>query len=541
MAEMLSPGVFITEIDASVIVPTVSNSVAVFAGKFKQGPVNKFQIITTVDDLITYYGKPTNENYNDFYQCYNFLQYSNKLLISRAANIDGTYTKVDGALVVADVIADDIDVIEVNSVAQFSVGDLIALGTEKEFYSIVAKGTNTLDLDRKIEKDIAAGSEIYKYVADLNGVFECTSSGTIADKSVYYSTYMNINNFEDFEMKEQSIAMSTVNSKLKVIAKNPGTWCEDLEIAIALPADFKANNMSNSAFVAKNAFNGISLDSLFEYAPTGTEVGIIVSYDNEIKEIFTVDFNESAKDINNKTTYIETVINSQSSYIFVKENKSNPNSIQSYTYSTNGVIKLVNSMDSDIQANDLISAYEVWENKEEIDIDIIIGNELDEGASAIAIAEKRADCLAFVGASYGTVVGKKNSDAVSNLINWRSVAGEGLNNANSMFTVACANYKYQYDRYNDKNRWINIAGDVAGLRSAVNSSRASWWASAGLERGQIKNAIKLAFNPKQAERDYLYKNSLNPIVSFTGQGIVVWGQKTLTSKPSSSKYEGLVA
>jgi hypothetical protein len=344
---------------------------------------------------------------------------------------------------------------------------------------------------------------------------------------------MNINNFEDFEMKEQSIAMSTVNSKLKVIAKNPGTWCEDLEIAIALPADFKANNMSNSAFVAKNVFNGISLDSLFEYAPTGTEVGIVVSYANEIKEIFTVDFNESAKDINNKTTYIETVINSQSSYIFVKENKSNPNSIQSYTYSTNGVIKLVNSMDSDIQANDLISAYEVWENKEEIDIDIIIGNELDEGASAIAIAEKRADCLAFVGASYGTVVGKKNSDAVSNLINWRSVAGEGLNNANSMFTVACANYKYQYDRYNDKNRWINIAGDVAGLRSAVNSSRASWWASAGLERGQIKNAIKLAFNPKQAERDYLYKNSLNPIVSFTGQGIVVWGQKTLTSKPSS--------
>jgi hypothetical protein len=141
------------------------------------------------------------------------------LLISRAANIDGTYTKIDGALVVADVIADDIDVIEVNSVAQFSVGDLIALGTEKEFYSIVAKGTNTLDLDRKIEKDIAAGSEIYKYVADLNGVFECTSSGTIADKSVYYSTYMNINNFEDFEMKEQSIAMSTVNSKLSYCKK----------------------------------------------------------------------------------------------------------------------------------------------------------------------------------------------------------------------------------------------------------------------------------------------------------------------------------
>ena len=104
-----------------------------------------------------------------------------------------------------------------------------------------------------------------------------------------------------------------------------------------------------------------------------------------------------------------------------------------------------------------------------------------------------------------------------------------------MFTVACANYKYMYDRYNDKNRWVNIAGDVAGLRSAVNTSRASWWASAGLERGQVKNVIKLAFNPKQAERDYLYKNGLNPIVSFPGQGVVVWGQKTLLDKASSSK------
>ena len=72
MAEMLSPGVYITEIDASQIAPTVSNSVAVFSGNFHSGPVNKYQIITSVDELITYYGKPSNINYNDFYQAYNF-------------------------------------------------------------------------------------------------------------------------------------------------------------------------------------------------------------------------------------------------------------------------------------------------------------------------------------------------------------------------------------------------------------------------------------------------------------------------------------
>lgn len=528
MAEMLSPGVFITEIDASAIVPTVSNSIAVFAGRFSQGPVNKFQIITNTDDLITYYGKPNNENYNDWYQCYNFLQYSNKLLICRAANVRGTYTDIDTAVIENDIVVETnkTKIIEVTNTSSFKVGDVIGLttidGSQQNFYLITSIDNGvSITVDRFIEDSVDAGQYIQAFKGDLNGVFEATTSGTV-NAADYYSTYIGLNNYEDFEMKETSIAFSGLNSKLKVIAKNPGTWSKQLDIAIALPTDFKNN---------KYVLSGISLDDLFEYAPIGSQVGIVISYNDEIKEVFTVDFNENAKDINGKSTYIETVINAQSSYIFVKENKAVTGDIQSYIYSsTAGVIKLVNSMDSDIQADDLLDAYEVWENKEEIDIDIVIGNELDSGTSAKELAEKRADCLTFIGSNYSDVVGKKNSDAVLNLINWRT---KGTLNFNSMFTVACANYKYMYDRYNDKNRWVNIAGDVAGLRSAVNTSRASWWASAGLERGQVKNVIKLAFNPKQAERDYLYKNGLNPIVSFPGQGVVVWGQKTLLDKASS--------
>ena len=96
------------------------------------------------------------------------------------------------------------------------------------------------------------------------------------------------------------------------------------------------------------------------------------------------------------------------------------------------------------------------------------------------------------------------------------------------------NYKYQYDKYNDKFRWINVAGDVAGLRAETNANNAAWYASAGLERGQIKNAIKIAFNPTQGMRDLLYKNKVNPIVSFPGQGnAIIWGQKTLQSMSSA--------
>ena len=104
-------------------------------------------------------------------------------------------------------------------------------------------------------------------------------------------------------------------------------------------------------------------------------------------------------------------------------------------------------------------------------IDIIIANELDFGISAKALAETRKDCIAFVGANYSDVVGKKSSDAVTNLVNWRKT---GELNWNSMFAVACANYVYIYDRFNDKNRWVNIAGHIAGLRSATSTERASW-------------------------------------------------------------------
>ena len=97
MAEMLSPGVFITEVDASTIAPTVSNSIAVFAGNFHKGPVGEYTLVTSVDDLISTYGLPSDENYNDWYQVWNFLQYGNKIYVSRAANVGGTSTLISGA------------------------------------------------------------------------------------------------------------------------------------------------------------------------------------------------------------------------------------------------------------------------------------------------------------------------------------------------------------------------------------------------------------------------------------------------------------
>lgn len=535
MAEMLSPGVFVTEIDASTIVPTVSNSIGVFSGNFVKGPVGTYTLITSVADLITFYGYPTNSNYNDWYQCYNFLQYGNKLLISRAANIGGTATQISG--VTFSGFGTTNNIVEVNAVTDLSVGMAIKFTETGNMYEIVSINSTDkeLTLDRDVSETVSpvSGDPLFEAIYTSNGVFEAVDAEAV-DEAVeynfqYFENLQIIQNASDFETQETSIAFTNPDSsKLKIIARNPGAWAADIEIAIATPSAFGATNPSY-------AFEGIGLDELFEYAPTGTQVGVIVRYKDSIVETWTVDFDETAKDFNNKSTYIETVINNGSSYIFVKDNTANTSTISNYCNEVNGgdgggTIKLVYCVDSPIQADDIANGYDVFANKEELDIDIVIANELDSGASAKNLCDTRKDCIGFIGANYSDTVGKKSADAVSALIAWRQT---GTINYNNMFVVACGNYKYQYDRYNDKYRWINIAGDIAGLRAETSMNRASWWASAGLERGQIKNVTKLAFNPTQGQRDMLYKNGINPIVSFPGQGTVMWGQKTLLDKPSS--------
>ena len=357
---------YVTEIDSSQIVPTVSNSVAVFSGNFHQGPVNKYQIITSVDELITFYGKPSNFNFNDWYQAYTFLQYSNKLLISRAANTAGTHTAISGVVTLEDIIENTEDNFKVLETTAIKVNDLISLGTDTlNFYLVksvvTVAGETTITLDRTIESDFDAGAIVNSFKAHMNGLFEClkaSSTATITE-DMYYGKYMVIENSDEYEQKEMSIPFTHADSKIKIIAKNPGAWSDKLEIAIANPSDFGA---------AKKAFDGISLDDLFEYRPTGTQVGIIIKYEDEIKEIFTVDFNSTAKDINGKSTYIETVINNQSSYIYIKDNVDITEALKSYIFSsTAGTIELVLGRDSDIQADDLLNALDVFANKEEID------------------------------------------------------------------------------------------------------------------------------------------------------------------------------
>ena len=141
------------------------------------------------------------------------------------------------------------------------------------------------------------------------------------------------------------------------------------------------------------------------------------------------------------------------------------------------------------------------------------------------IAEDRKDCIAFVSPNSADVVNKSGSE-VSNLILTRNEF------PSSSYAVMDGNYKYMLDRFNGVFRYVPLNGDIAGLCAASDSIN-PYISPAGFNRGQIKNVTKLAFDPTPSERDDMYVNGINPIVSFPGQGTVLFGDKTLLAKPSA--------
>ena len=450
------------------------------------------------------------------------------------------------------------------------IGTILRFEHDGDLYKIVsldnASFEVTLDRPLPTDPDYQPALDTYPLSVEivLNGSAEAVSSEYVQD-----TTYLDENEVQNsfkvpnvvsaedlfantqreiitndtvFDDIYDSISFTSPKSKVKFISRNPGAWSKNIKICIARPESFELNDTSEN-HIPRYAFPGILVDDFFEYAPKDDQIGVLI-YDedtDQVVETYTASFDKDAKDSNNKSMFIETLINKNSDYVFCKVNEANNSEIADYTlrYSVNAfgeaeyvgtTLALKNGSDSSIQKDDLIDAYALFENKEEIEVDNIIGNELDGGKTAINLVTTRKDCIAFIGAYYDDVVNKKSQKCVENLVKWRKT---GDLNVNSMFSVAIGNYAQIYNKYTDRNIWVNMAGMCAGLRSQTSKNYDSWWASAGLERGQLQNIIKLAFNPTQAQRDTMYKNSINPVATFPSLGTVLWGQKTLLGTESA--------
>jgi hypothetical protein len=191
--------------------------------------------------------------------------------------------------------------------------------------------------------------------------------------------------------------------------------------------------------------------------------------------------------------------------------------------------------EADIPISPLAFAWDKFKSAEEVDVSLLIGGKgrggsADEQSSAYIInniAESRKDCVAFVSPGKSLVVNNTDKTEEIDVGNWRNEL------PSTSYAVADTGYKYQYDKYNDVYRYVPLNGDIAGLCAYTDTVKDAWWSPAGYNRGQIKNVVKLAFNPDKAKRDILYKAGVNPIISTSGQGTILFGDKTLLNRPSA--------
>ena len=182
-----------------------------------------------------------------------------------------------------------------------------------------------------------------------------------------------------------------------------------------------------------------------------------------------------------------------------------------------------------ITNTDLATAYELVEDPESQTVDFILtGPSGADDAAAIAkvttlvnIVEERRDCMVFVSPRRANVIGVSNAtSATNNIVSFF----EQL--PSSSYMAFDSGYKYIYDKYNDVYRYVPCNGDVAGLCLQTTEVSEPWFSPAGFQRGILRNAIKLAYSPNKTQRDRLYAARVNPIVSFPGQGVVLFGDKT---------------
>ena len=200
-----------------------------------------------------------------------------------------------------------------------------------------------------------------------------------------------------------------------------------------------------------------------------------------------------------------------------------------YTVQLRGGADANNKLDNPGVDAGQIKGYGLFKNPELVDISLVMLGDAETNVVIDVInniCEARKDCIAFISPPRDAVIDNAGNEA-TDTIAYRNTL------PSTSYAVMDSGWKYQYDKYNDKTRWVPLNGDIAGLCVRTDVEQDPWWSPAGYNRGNIKNVLKLAYSPFKGERDDLYLAGINPVVSQQGQGTILFGDKTLLSKPSA--------
>jgi hypothetical protein len=200
------------------------------------------------------------------------------------------------------------------------------------------------------------------------------------------------------------------------------------------------------------------------------------------------------------------------------------------TVATATTLSLGGGVESTPTDSELQTAYALFVNPDAVDISLVLAG--DAGSSTQQyiidnIANARKDCMAFVSPPASTVVNNSGSE-VDDIVTWHTALARSTS-----YAVADSGWKYMFDKYNNTYRYVPLNGDIAGTCVYTDSVRDPWYSPAGFNRGNLKNVTKLSWNPTKTQRDSLYAIGINPVGTFPGQGTVLFGDKTLQTKPSA--------
>ena len=325
-------------------------------------------------------------------------------------------------------------------------------------------------------------------------------------------------------------------------AKYPGSAGNSLKVSIA-----DSSNYATWAYAAE--FDGAPDTS--DYAATlegsNDELHIVVVDEDGVwsgtkgtilEKYPFVSKASNARKADGTNNYYKDVINTRSSYVWWTDHPVTTWGVAAantaFANVTTANWSLTGGTD-DLTATDgqLIDGFSLFSNTELYDISLLPTGQVSPTVAKYVVenvAETRQDCVAFVSpvSTSGEVI--QGIDAVNETIAFRTNSSF---NVNSSYGLLDSGFKYQYDRYNDVYRWVPLNGDMAGLCARTDYTNDPWWSPGGLTRGQVKNVVKLSLNPNQVQRDELYKKGINPVVAFPGQGTILYGDKTLLSKPSA--------
>ena len=579
MAFQVSPGVNVSEIDLTTVVPAVSTSVGAIAGLFKWGPVGKRTLISSETELINKFGKPTNHNPETFFTAANFLAYGNALQVVRAANT----TNFANGVISAVANTGSVTNAQVFTIKNDDSYDLINFATDTDVL-YVARYPGDLGNSLKIsvcDSVNAYSRSIDTINSDANlalGFVSATvgsntltvavsnsATGTLAEANTRAATILGLLNVNDV----LEIGNSSIGKQYLKITSLPATMGTNASFANAtsryfsvsvdnvfqLSTNFTSNTFSryweyfNSVQVAPGISdyqaaqgNTSAVDEL--HVVVTDEDGKISGVPGTILEVYKgLSRATDAKTTDGAANYYETVINENSKWVWAGNDRTGSPSNTALNIASINTNPLYLSFqlgqdgdgEGDVAVGTVLTGYDLFASAENVDISLVMTGKSRGGTNGEQIsnylvdnlAETRKDCIVLTSPDKADVVNNAAEDESQDTVDFRNSL------RSSSYLVIDSGYKYQYDKYNDIFRWIPLNGDIAGLCVRTDAQRDPWFSPAGFNRGQIKNVVKLAYNPDQADRDILYKNGINPVATFPGQGTILYGDKTALAKPSA--------